>query len=435
MAGTASDIAAELVAWHRDARRRTLELVAALDDRQLMGPRLPIVNPMRWEVGHVAWFQEFWVLRHARGESPIRVDADSLYDSSKVAHDTRWDLPLPSMPDTLAYGDAVFDRVLARLGSREPTANEAYFHRLAIFHEDMHGEAFAYTRQTLAYPRPELSVARGAPEMKMPVPTGDAEVPGGTFLLGASEALPFVFDNEKWAHAVELRPFRIARAPVTNAEFAEFVEVGGYRERRFWSEEGWAWKEATRAGAPAYWRETGTGRWQGRAFDHWVPLELEHPVIHVSWHEANAYCRWRERRLPSEAEWEMAAALDPEIPSGRPRLYPWGDEPPRAEQANLDGRALGPIAVGALPAGDSAFGCRQLLGNVWEWTASDFVPYPGFVAGPYKEYSAPWFGTHKVLRGGSWATPGRLLRNTWRNFYTADRRDVFAGFRTCALNR
>jgi iron(II)-dependent oxidoreductase len=435
MARTPSDIAAELVAWHRDARRRTLELVAALDDRQLMGPRLPIVNPMRWEVGHVTWFQEFWVLRHARGESPIRVDADSLYDSFKVAHDTRWDLPLPSMPDTLAYGDAVLDRVLARLGSREPTANEVYFHRLAIFHEDMHGEAFAYTRQTLGYPRPELNVARGAPEMKIPVPTGDAEVPGGTFLLGASDALPFVFDNEKWAHAVELRPFRIARAPVTNAEFAAFVEAGGCRERRFWSEEGWAWREATQADRPAYWREAGNGQWQRRAFDRWVPLELEHPVIHVSWHEANAYCRWRERRLPSEVEWEMAAALDPEIPSGHQRLYPWGDEPPRAEQANLDGRALGPIAVGALPAGDSAFGCRQLLGNVWEWTASDFVPYPGFVVGPYKEYSEPWFGTHKVLRGGSWATPGRLLRNTWRNFYTADRRDVFAGFRTCALNR
>jgi ergothioneine biosynthesis protein EgtB len=432
MAETPSDIATELVAWHRDARRRTLELVAALDDRQLMGPRLAIVNPMRWEVGHVAWFQEFWALRRARGESPIRADADSLYDSIKVAHDTRWDLPLPSMADTLAYAEAVLDRVLARLGSREPTAEEIYFHRLAVFHEDMHGEAFAYTRQTLGYPRPELGAARGATVANPGVAKGDAESPGGRFLLGAGEALPFVFDNEKWGHAVDLRPFRIARAPVTNAEFAEFVAAGGYRQRRFWSEEGWSWREATSTAHPTYWRELGDGRWQRRAFDRWVPLELEHPVIHVSWHEAEAYCRWRGRRLPSEAEWEMAAAFDGATSGRHRRLYPWGDEPPSPETANLDGRQLGPIAVGALPAGDSACGCRQLLGNVWEWTASDFLPYPGFVADPYKEYSEPWFGTHKVLRGGSWVTPGRLLRNTWRNFYTADRRDVFAGFRTCA---
>jgi iron(II)-dependent oxidoreductase len=152
-------------------------------------------------------------------------------------------------------------------------------------------------------------------------------------------------------------------------------------------------------------------------------------VLHVNWHEAEAYCRWAGRRLPTEAEWELAAAggLD-----GSKRRFPWGEERPTPELANLDWRALGCVDVAAFPAGDSVFGCRHMIGNVWEWTASDFLPYPGFVADPYKEYSAPWFGTHKVLRGGCWATRSRLLRNTWRNFYLPDRRDVWAGFRTCA---
>jgi len=424
------DVASELIAWHRDARRRTLELVSDLDDSQVMGPRLEIVNPMRWEVGHVAWFQEYWTLRHARGESPIRTDGDSLYDSFRIPHDTRWDLPLPSMSETLAYAEAIFERVLARLSSNEPNPEEVYFHRLTVFHEDMHDEAFTYTRQTLAYPRPRFVDAR--------VPTGtgrvqgDVEVAGGRFLLGATKDLPFVFDNEKWAHGVDVAPFAIARAPVTNREFAAFVEDGGYLRENLWSAEGWMWKERVSAVHPVYWRRGEGERWERRDFNRWVPLEPDHPVIHVSWYEAEAYGRWAGRRLPTEVEWEMAASTDGEGPSERKRRYPWGDEPPTAEHAHLEGRTSGCVDVGAFPRGDSAVGCRQMIGNVWEWTASDFRPFPGFVVDPYREYSEPWFGTHTVLRGGSWATPARLLRNTWRNFYTRDRRDVFAGFRTCA---
>ena len=161
-------------------------------------------------------------------------------------------------------------------------------------------------------------------------------------------------------------------------------------------------------------------------------------MIHVSWHEAQAYCHWAGRRLPTEAEWEAAASLEPDSGSGfasRKRRFPWGDDPPVAERANLDGRAMGCVDVGAFPAGDSAWGCRQMLGNVWEWTADDFLPYPGFVPDMYLDYSQPWFRTHKVLRGGCWVTRSRLLRNTWRNYYTPERRDVWAGFRTCALAR
>ena len=159
-----------------------------------------------------------------------------------------------------------------------------------------------------------------------------------------------------------------------------------------------------------------------------MPLAWGEPVIHVNWHEAQAFCRYAGRRLPSEAEWEMAASG---AGTSARRRYPWGDAPPDARRANLEGYA--PVAACARPAGKSAHGCRQLIGNVWEWTDTTFGPYPGFEPDRYKEYSQPWFGTHKVLRGGSFATPARLIRNTWRNFYTPDRYDIFAGFRTCAL--
>jgi len=241
-----------------------------------------------------------------------------------------------------------------------------------------------------------------------------------------------VFDNEKWAHPVELQPFAIGRAPVTQAEFAAFVEADGYGRSELWSEAGWNWRKMAGARQPTYWCRQGGG-WLRRDFDRWVPLEPSRPVIHVNWYEADAYCRWAGRRLPTEAEWEAAAATGgPELAAPK-RRFPWGEGAPDATRARLDGHALGCCDVGALPAGDSHFGCRQMIGNVWEWTASDFLPYPGFVADPYHDYSQPWFGTHKVLRGGAWTTRARLLRNSWRNFYKPDRRDVWAGFRTCAL--
>ncbi len=439
MNGHSKISAAALARLLTEARARTIELVDDLTDERMMGPRLAIVNPLLWEIGHVAWFQEKWVLRHLGKARPLREDGDLLYDSARVPHDTRWDLPLPSREETLGYMQAVLDRIVERLSSIEPDEEETYFHLLAVSHEDMHGEAFTYTRQTLGYPRPRTAVASDDARARAagggPLP-GDAEIPGGTFLLGATADLPFVFDNEKWAHPIEVRPFRIARAPVTNADFAAFVDDTGYQRRELWSEAGWQWREKEAAEHPVYWRRGMGGRRHRLSYGELVPLEDHHPVIHVSWYEADAYCRWAGRRLPTEAEWEVAASATP-TPDGRgitgeKRRFPWGDEPPSPDRANLDSRGGGAIDVGALPAGDSAFGCRQMIGNVWEWTDTDFGPYPGFVVDPYKEYSEPWFGTHKVLRGGCWATRSRLIRNTWRNFYTPDRRDVLAGFRTCA---
>ncbi|MFQ5881092.1 MAG: selenoneine synthase SenA [Candidatus Methylomirabilales bacterium] len=433
--GSASELAHVLT----DARARTLELVSDLTDEQMIGPRLAIVNPLLWEIGHVAWFQEKWVLRHLGKERPIREDGDALYDSARVPHDTRWDLSLPSREETLRYMQQVLDRILERLGSIDLGEEEIYFHRLVASHEDMHGEAFTYTRQTLGYPRPRLTTLReevSAGQLSSGPLPGDVGIPGGTFLLGATPNFPFVLDNEKWAHPVEVRPFRMACAPVINAEFAAFVEDKGYLRRRFWSDAGWRWREKEGAEQPVYWRRGPGGRWRCRSYDEMVPLEDHHPVLHVNWYEAEAYCRWAGRRLPTEAEWELAASAEPTPDGrgiiGRKRRLPWGDAPPSPDRANLDSCAVGCIDVGALPTGDSAFGCRQMIGNVWEWTSTDFGPYPGFVVDPYKEYSEPWFKTHKVLRGGSWATRSRLIRNTWRNFYTPDRRDVLAGFRTCA---
>jgi iron(II)-dependent oxidoreductase len=264
-----------------------------------------------------------------------------------VPHDTRWDLPLPSFADTLAYREEVTERLIGRVkaGDADP-----YFVRLAVRHEEMHAEAFHYTRQTLGYPASDEKLPEGE--------SGDAAYRGGVFRLGAKPGEGgFVFDNEKWSHPVVLEPFRMARSPVTNRQYLEFVKAGGE--------------------APLYWRD---GR--VRRFDRWIDLPLDEPARHVSWHQANAYCRFAGRRLPTEAEWEFAAPA---------------------------------------PAG------------VWEWTASTFLPYPGFVRDPYKEYSEPWFGTHKVLRGASFATPPSVRYPRFRNFYTPERADIFAGFRTCAL--
>jgi iron(II)-dependent oxidoreductase len=252
---------APVIDWARDARRRTFELVADLDDDQLMGPRLATVNPLLWEIGHVAWFQEKWVLRRRPDYAPVRADADALYDSSAVAHDTRWQLPLPDRRETLRYLTEVSDRVAEHLGHGQARQEDIYFALLTVFHEDMHTEAFTYTRQTLGYRAPRFSQdgretlateCLQRTESCGGAPRGDVAIPGGVFELGASAAEPFVFDNEKWAHRVALQPFAIARAPVTQAEFAAFVDDGGYGQTRFWSEAGRDWLTGTQARQPVY---------------------------------------------------------------------------------------------------------------------------------------------------------------------------------------
>ena len=339
---------AVLAQWLEEARALTRRCFSLLEAPQLEVPCLPIVNPPRWELGHVAWFQELWVHRRGDFDEPsLLAGADRRYDSSRVAHDARWQLDLPDMEATWAYVDAVHARTLELLGG--PLDDEAaYFVQLAIFHHDMHNEAFCYMWRTLGYPE-----VLCAPRPRIEAAQGDVEIPATTVVLGSPKDGGFVFDNEKWAHAVELEAFSISRRAVTNGEYLKFVEAGGPAPR------------------------------------HWKPgaaLDPRQPVMHVSWHDAQAYCRWAGRRLPSEAEWELAS-------KSKMLEESW----------------------------------------VWEWTESRFAPYPGFSPDPYVDYSQPWFADdHRVLRGGSFATPQRLRRPAFRNFYQPHRADVFCGFRTCA---
>ncbi len=428
MASTAGIPRTALAAWVHAARERTLALVADLSDQELRVPRLETVNPFLWELGHVAWFQERWALREAAGEAPAHARGDDWWDSSEVAHDTRWELEVLSRDDTVRYAEQVAGRVLALLEAAEPDERTRYLVLLTVFHEDMHAEAFTYMRQALGRrPPPEVmaALARERPPSE-PLGGGDVEIARSTLRLGSERDAAFVFDNEKWAHDVEVGPFAIARRPVTQAEFRVFVEEEGYAREELWSDEGRRWCIAEEASLPTYWRR-GSGGFERRRFDTWIPLEPDLPVSHVSWFEAEAFARFAGRRLPTEAEWEAAAALD----GPAKRRFPWGDEL-APERANLDARFGDVVDTGAFTAGDSPSGIRQALGNVWEWTATEFQPFAGFAPDAYRDYSAPWFGTRKVLRGGSWMTASRLVHAGWRNFFQPWRRDVATGFRTCA---
>jgi iron(II)-dependent oxidoreductase len=428
---TAKDLSTQL----RGARVRTIHLTDDLSTDQLMGPMLPIVNPVLWEVGHVGWFHEFWTLRHVYGAPPLLDRADKLWNSSNVAHDVRWSLDLPERKVVFGYLADVLNRQLDRLtGVME--APDRYFYELSIHHEDMHVEALTYTRQTLGYRAPQGLGAMG--NSAVGAWSGDARVPSGVWRLGSTPEDGFVFDNEKWAHDVSLGQFRIAKAPVTNLEFAAFVEAGGYHRQEFWSDAGWAWREAVGGvEKPVYWEHKDGGTWLWRRYGELRELPPNAPVTFVNWYEAKAWCRWARRRLPTEAEWEAAAIGEPSAGGSQlsttRRRWPWGAAPVTAQRANIDFQFDGPIDAAACPEGDSAFGCRQMIGNVWEWTESDFVSFPGFSADPYEDYSRPWFNTRKVLRGGAWATSPRIARPHYRNFFTPDRNDIMAGFRTCSL--
>jgi iron(II)-dependent oxidoreductase len=372
-----------------------------------------------------------------------------------IAHADRWRLAELTWQGVHDYLGRVLDATSERL-DRDPQA-DLYFPLLALLHEDMHAEAFLMALQTLGLPAPLRPCAPGLPS-SAPLATQEIAFAGGRFMMGTrrvgeagstedepararpqersaasaegTQASPraaggdFVFDNELDAYAVDLAPFALAATTVTQGEYCRFVEAGGYREPRWWSHDGWAWRERTQALHPRYWQRDGAD-WQVRRFDRLEPLAADLPMIHVNAYEAEAYAGFAGARLPTEAEWEFAAraGLDQDA------RYPWGDAPLAPGAVNLDYHFGRPVAAAALPQADSRGGLRQLLGNVWEWTASAFLPYPGFAPGPYREYSQPWFGDHRVLRGGSFATRSRLVHNRWRNFYTPDRNDVFAGIR------
>ncbi len=380
-----------------DARERTLRL--AQDFRAALGPapHLPYaqeLNPPLWELGHVAWFQEWWIARNPQRALGIRASAgaqraasllpsaDAWYDSGRVAHRTRWELPLPDSEATGLYLERTLVRTLEMLDELPQDADDdaLYFYRLAAVHEQMHAEAAVYMGQSLGIPLREGHAPVAA------AGHGELEVPAGRFALGAGEG-GFAFDNELGAHEVELSPYAIDAEPVTWRAYLPFLEGGGYEDLQWWTPEGRAWLAGLRQRRPAGLRRTGTG-WEQLRNGAWEPVREDQVAVHLSAHEADAWCRWADRRLPTEAEWECAALTSPG--------FRWG--------------------------------------QVWEWTASPFEPYPGFAPHPYRDYSQPWFGTRRVLRGASTATAPAMAHVRYRNFYEPHRRDILAGFRSVRMD-
>ncbi len=383
---------AALAASRANLLDRLADYRAALGDRLLV-PYAGELNPPLWELGHIAWFEEFWVARNperaaglaAKAETPrppsVLAAADACYDSSRVAHATRWQLPLPDLAGTLDYLAAVREATLAGLDAMPDS--ELYFVQLAVLHEDMHAEAWAYMAQTLGLPlrlNPPPAIAEAA---------GEIALAGGDWLLGSAEA-GFAFDNELPPGPVRLAPFAIDAEAVSWRRYLPFIAADGYGRPEFWSKNGNSWRQAQIAergvALPRYLRRRGEA-WEIRRFGRWQELDPEQPAVHLTHFEAEAWCRWAGRRLPGEAEWEMACL-------SRPEAFRWG--------------------------------------GVWEWTASAFAPFPGFAPHPYADYSRPWFDGRPVLRGASPATSARLRHARYRNYFTAERNDIFAGFRSCA---
>ncbi|KIQ65202.1 sulfatase-modifying factor 1 [Kitasatospora griseola] len=417
-------IATELLA----ARERTALLTGAVEDAELVAQHSPLMSPLVWDLAHIGNQEELWLLRNVGGRDPMHPEIDPLYDAFEHPRSERPSLPLLPPDQARAYAHEVRGRVLDLLAATPlegaPLLDAGFAFGMIAQHEQQHDETMLITHQlrtgpaVLDAPPPPAAEGVLGPEVL---------IPAGPFTMG-TDAEPWSLDNERPAHRVDLPAFWLDTAPVSNAAYQAFIADGGYREPRWWTPAGWEHRMAADLTAPLFWTEQG-GQWLRRRFGHLEPVPPNEPVLHVSWYEADAYARWAGRRLPTEAEWEKAARHDPA--TGRSRRFPWGDEPPGPEHANLGQRHLRPAPVGAYPQGESPYGARQLIGDVWEWTASDFTAYPGFRAWPYREYSEVFFGPeYKVLRGGSFAVAPVACRGTFRNWDYPIRRQIFSGFRT-----
>ncbi len=404
------------------ARTRTLGLTD-LDDPTLVAQHDPLMSPLVWDLAHVGQQEEFWLLRGGDQGRPglLEPAVDSLYDAFKHPRADRPALPLLPPVEARAYDYEVRGRVLDLL-DREPDRH-LFAAAMVVQHEEQHDETMYATLQ-LRQGTPVLLARRSLPAGR-PLRPDRVRVPGGPFTLGVDAiSEPTSLDNERPAHTVDVGPFWIGRVPVSNRQWQEFMADGGYRRPELWSASGWAHRTEAGLQRPLFWTAQGTRRRFGNEED--VPPD--EPVQHICYFEAEAFARWAGARLPTEVEWEKACAWDPA--AGRRRRWPWGSAPPGPERANLGGAALRPAPVGAYPQGASAYGAEQMIGDVWEWTSSDFTPWPGFSPMIYRDYSQPFFGgDYKVLRGGSWAVATTAIRPSFRNWDYPIRRQIFTGMR------
>ena len=427
----------EIIARELDGSRRRSLTYTDLDDADLVRQHSPLMSPLVWDLAHVANYEELWLLRAVAGVEPTLPDIDDLYDAFKHPRRSRPTLPLLGPAEARSYAARVRGRVLDVLDRVDvaespdmhanpgrPLLDDGFVYGMVVQHEHQHDETMLATHQLRVGP-PVIDEGAQLPPSRTPA-RAEVLVPGGECTLGTSTD-PWAYDNERPAHRALLPSFWLDVLPVSNAAHIAFIEAGGYADERLWSPPGWVWRCKEALVAPQFWRRDG-GTWVRTRFGRDEPVPLDEPVQHVCWYEAEAHARWAGKRLPTEAEWEKACSWDPT--ARRARRYPWGDDDPTPERANVSHRASRPAPVGAYPAGASACGAEQMVGDVWEWTSSDFAGYPGFRSFPYREYSEVFFGTeYKVLRGGSWATHPRAIRATFRNWDYPIRRQIFAGFR------
>ena len=423
-----------------EARERTLGLVASVSDADLERVHSTLMSPLVWDLGHIAAFEDLWLVHRFGGRPMLRDELADVYDAFETPRAGRGELPFLGPGDAREYLDAVREQVIEVIEQRGVKGGA--IHELVVRHEHQHNETMLQTLQLAQLdgyelPSPNLAQRRRAAGRTASVGSTNGEsvaratgletieIPAGPCAIGASPA-GFAYDNERPRHRTDVRAYLIGRTPITNASYLTFVEGGGYERREWWSSEGWAWKEEYDITRPAGWTADHRAEWRLSTLER---LDPERPVIHVSWFEADAFARAHDARLPTEIEWEKAATWDQELEASR--LYPWGDDPPEpGVHANVDQLGGGALPIGAHLSGASPFGCLGMIGDVWEWTASDFGGYPGFVAHPYPEYSEVFFGgRYRVLRGGSWATRARVATPTFRNWDLPERRQIFAGLR------
>jgi iron(II)-dependent oxidoreductase len=392
-------------------------------------------RPIIWHLAHIGVFEAYWLLQKLKGAPAPDERYERIFDPIHTPREESKNLP--SRREMETYLEGVREQTLrvleeTRFDESDPLLREGYIFHLVLQHEYQHQETLCYLLHLLPAAQKSRPARDDAPARPATPPHGEEMVAirGGEFEMGAITGA-FAYDNELPRHARYVSAFRIDRLLTTNAEYASFIAEGGYRRREWWSDEGWEWRERENWQAPLYWQRDGDD-WNARSLFDEGMLEPNHPVTGISWHEAEAYARFRHKRLPTEAEWERAASWDAVAERGR--RFSWGDAEPTASLCNFNNHVWGTTAVGSFPAGVATGGCLDMTGNVWEWTQDAFAGYPGFKAFPYPEYSEIWFdGDHRVLKGGSWATRAPLLRNSFRNFFRRHFRIAFAGLR-CAVD-